>query len=142
ILTTNVPGCSFTASASSNYEVVTVRAIPEITFLPPEISILSGESATLNATVTGATASFAWKPDALLLTPQALISSTVPLSNDTTFYLTVVDVNGCTSSNEMIVKVLYQMHVPSAFTPNKDGKNDVFRIPPGFLGYFAGAVYI
>jgi gliding motility-associated-like protein len=43
----------------------------------------------------------------------------------------VVDINGCTASSDLPVKVLFKMHIPSAFTPNRDGKNDVFRIPPG-----------
>ena len=130
-LSTNIPGCPITVNVSSNIEAVTVRDAPVITFSPPEISVMSGESAQVHASVSGNTALFVWKPDGALLTPQSLISSTLPLVHDTTFNLTVVNINGCTASKDLVVKVLYKLYMPSAFTPNKDGKNDVFRIPPG-----------
>lgn len=130
-LTTNIPGCSITASVPSNIQSVTVRDTPLITFLPPEISVMSGGTAQLSATVSGNPASVTWQPSAVLLTPQSLTSLTVPLKADTTFSLTVVDVNGCAASKELIVKVLHSLRMPTAFTPNKDGKNDLFRIPPG-----------
>lgn len=130
-ISTHIPGCIITGNAISNYKVVMVKDTPVISFSPPGIEIMSGESAQLNAAVTGATASFIWKPDAILLTPQSLTSFTLPLNNDTAFILTVVAVNGCTASKELVVKILYKMHIPAAFTPNKDGHNDVFRIPPG-----------
>ena len=131
ILTTNIPGCSFSADVPSNYKTVTINDTPVITFSPPDTSIFSGESALLKASVTGTIASFTWKPDSLLLMPQALTTATVPLGENTVFNLSVVDINGCKASSDAMVKVLYKMHLPSAFTPNKDGKNDIFRIPPG-----------
>jgi gliding motility-associated-like protein len=92
---------------------------------------MSGESAQLHASVSGNPVSFAWSPQTALLSPQSLTSSTIPLAQDTVFNLTVRDPNGCTASKELVVKVLYKLYMPSAFTANKDGKNDVFRIPPG-----------
>lgn len=129
-LTTNIQGCTFSRTVSSNTEVVTVKDLPVITFSPPEIAVMAGESAQLHASVSGSTTSVGWSPEGELLTPQSLTSSTVPLIQDTIFNLTVVDTNGCTANKELVVKVLHKLYMPSAFTPNKDGKNDVFRIPP------------
>lgn len=132
IISTNITGCFLPVEASSNIEVLTITEAPVITFLPPDISIFSGESAQINTSVSGANlASFLWKPAGALLTPQALIPTTIPLINDTSYNLSVVDINGCTSSKDIVVKVLHKVYMPSAFTPNQDGLNDVFRIPPG-----------
>jgi len=131
ILSTNISGCTFSKDVPSNYKTVTINDTPVITFSPPDTSVVSGEPALLKASVTGSIASFTWKPDSLLLMPQALTTSTVLLGENTVFNLSVVDVNGCKASGDVVVKVLYKMHMPSAFTPNKDGKNDVFRVPPG-----------
>lgn len=43
--------------------------------------------------------------------------------------LTVTDVNGCTDiwQNDVIVNDLFQSFIPTSFTPNFDGVNDVFK---------------
>ena len=102
-----------------------------INFSPPEIAMLAGEQAQLNASVTGGIASYVWKPAAALVTPQSLTPSTVPLLNDAVFNLAIVDAEGCTASADLQVKVLHKLYMPTAFTPNNDGLNDVFRIPAG-----------
>lgn len=130
-LSTNVSGCSITEDVISNSEIVTIRDTPAITFSPPDTSILSGESVQLTANISGSVASFMWQPGALLLTPQSLTSYTQPLGETTIFNLSVTDQHGCKANSDVAVKVLYKMHIPSAFTPNGDGNNDIFRIPPG-----------
>jgi gliding motility-associated-like protein len=131
ILSTSIPGCAIIVIVSSNDEVVTIRDAPVITLSPPEITIMAGEQAQLHASVSDVTTSTMWTPREILLTPQSLTSSTVPLWHDTVFNLSVVDINGCTASKDLVVTVLHKLYMPSSFTPNKDGKNDVFRIPPG-----------
>jgi gliding motility-associated-like protein len=47
-----------------------------------------------------------------------------------TYWLTVKDVNGCSGTDSITIfekKCMRGVYVPSAFTPNNDGKNDVFR---------------
>ena len=130
-LSTNIPGCSFSAEANSNVKSVIINDTPVIIFSPPDTSVLSGEPALLNAAVSGSITDFMWQPDDILLIPDALKTLTQPLGETTIFKLSVTDINGCKASSDAVVNVLYKMRLPSAFTPNKDGLNDIFRIPPG-----------
>jgi len=50
----------------------------------------------------------------------------------TAYRLSVVTVEGCRGSAVEVVEVYYNVRMPSAFTPNGDGHNDVFRIPPSY----------
>lgn len=51
----------------------------------------------------------------------------------TEYVWTVTDVNGCQGSASILVKVDYDrdIYIPSAFSPNNDGRNDDFRIFTG-----------
>lgn len=131
LLLTNIPGCSITTNVISNFQMVVVRDTPVITFMPADTSVISGEPAQINAFISGNATTFMWKPVNVLLMPQSLSSLTIPLIHNTTINLTAVDINGCTATKDITINVLYKLYMPSAFTPNKDGKNDVFRIPPG-----------
>jgi gliding motility-associated-like protein len=130
-LSTSIPGCGITVSILSDKKGVRVKSIPAITFSPPEVFIMSGEPAQLQAVVSGHPGSVMWTPAGLVVNPQSLVSPTVPLMENTVFKLDVVDTNGCPTSKELTVKVIHKIFMPSCFTPNNDGKNDVYRIPPG-----------
>ena len=130
-LTSFIPGCPFTAMVSSNVQNVIVIDTPFITFSPLEVTILAGEQAPLHASVTGSLSSYIWKPAGALVTPISLTPLTISLFQDTVFNLSVVDINGCAASKDLQIKVLHKLYMPTAFTPNSDGKNDLFRIPQG-----------
>jgi len=53
--------------------------------------------------------------------------SDTPLG-DISYELTITDVNGCTASDEVLVKVIpaLRLYASNAFSPNDDGLNDVF----------------
>ena len=58
--------------------------------------------------------------------------------NDITYLLTITTIYGCTSTARINIKVLSQpeIYVPTAFTPNKDGLNDVLAAKPVGLKEF------
>ncbi|MBL0183072.1 MAG: gliding motility-associated C-terminal domain-containing protein [Chitinophagaceae bacterium] len=56
-------------------------------------------------------------------------SSNISLKNFGTFYLTVTDFNNCSGIDSITIQRAncIPMGIPNAFTPNGDGKNDVFK---------------
>jgi gliding motility-associated-like protein len=90
---------------------------------PPHIVNAILESATLADT-------FYWTPNNFVtcLTQNCQSASLNPTST-TNYVLTVIDQNGCTGSDELLVTVLDKRNVyfANAFSPNSDGFNDHFQ---------------
>jgi gliding motility-associated-like protein len=83
--------------------------------------------------------SYLWTPSAYLN------SNNIPtpigsIVNDQSFQLEVTDERGCKSTDIVKVQVFVEddIYVPTSFTPNNDGKNDMFRpiAPTGVVYLF------
>jgi gliding motility-associated-like protein len=72
--------------------------------------------------------SYEWSPAGALNHPFNA-NPLATLTHDETFVLTVKDEIGCKAEDTVIIKVLNgpTFYVPTAFTPNGDGLNDIFR---------------
>ena len=72
-------------------------------------------------------------------------TSSIAVLNAGTYSLQVTDTNGCKVSESMVVTdstCPEYVYLPSAFTPNNDGRNDIFRpIFAGAASEFRFAVY-
>lgn len=83
---------------------------------------------------------YKWTPSTGLSNP-FIANPVTTLYNDITYTLTASSRNGCATKDTVHIKVVKgpAIYVPSAFTPNGDGRNDRFRIIPigiSELSYF------
>lgn len=87
--------------------------------------------------------SYTWSPSAGLNNP-FIANPVATLNNDATYILTASTVLGCETKDTLHIKVEKspEIYVPSAFTPNGDGKNDRFKIVPvGITELIAFKIY-
>ncbi len=136
-----IKSCPNTTFVNSDTIVMIVKPVPVISFSPPNPSISFGNSVQLNATVTGSAVSYLWTP-ADGLNNTAILNPIASPAATTMYNLNVTAANNCTTDKKITVTVFKDIHIPNSFSPNGDGVNDIFRIPPGlFFNLHFFAVY-
>jgi gliding motility-associated-like protein len=77
---------------------------------------------------SGTNITYSWSPPTYLDNPlNERPKASPPIT--TSYTLTVTSNNGCGSdTDEVKVEVLVKMYIPSAFTPNSDGLNDLWQV--------------
>ncbi len=131
-VTCSVRDTSACAFATSNSIIPIVNPSPEVA--PEQVFPLAwGQSITLEPAVTGDISSYSWSP-ATGLTDTTIRDPVADPSATTQYTLQVTAPDGCIASGLITVKIVTQLRIPNAFTPNEDGKNDVFYIMGGPAG--------
>jgi gliding motility-associated-like protein len=125
---TDSSGCSRSPVPSEKI-VMIIESLPEITINPLDTSVAPGSQVRLNAFISGDVSSYQWQPSQDLNNTSSLSPVTQPLLASTNYFLNVITNDGCSTSKEITIKILGDVIMPNAFTPNGDGHNDVFRIP-------------
>jgi gliding motility-associated-like protein len=128
---TNANGCK---SIKSDTVVLTILP-PVKVFAGNDTSIAVNQPLQLNAVDVNNSGfvNYLWSPspglnNSSIKNPVALFNSTIG-NNGITYKLTARTINGCQATDDINIKVFVQadIYVPNAFTPNKDGLNDVLR---------------
>lgn len=124
-----VAGCHLPATANAT------AAIEDYPVISPVLPIVltKGQSVLLDVPVSGAVTSYTWSPATGLSDPTAAMPIASPVQ--TTHYTLIAATQaGCADTSEIIVEAQMAMGIPSAFSPNGDGKNDIFYVVGGVYG--------
>lgn len=103
---------------------VTVSIVTATANAGPDVTIIQGKLAELRAS-GGAT--YSWEPAAGLNNPNVRNPIASP-AETTTYTVTVTTAEGCQATDEVTVTVVPALVIPNAFSPNRDGVNEVWEI--------------
>jgi gliding motility-associated-like protein len=129
-LTPGSGACS-TSPALSNAVTETIWPLPQAEITPADTLVLYNGQAMLHAGLSADVLSWQWSPAAELEDAQTLNPTTISLQESVQYLLAVTTANQCSSKAMAVVHVYRALNMPSAFTPNGNGVNDLFRIPSG-----------
>jgi gliding motility-associated-like protein len=103
--------------------------------------IFAGQTVKLDGSATGDIATYSWSPPDFLDDPHSLTPVANP-PHDVNYQLTVMSTNGCgDNTDNVFVRVFEKIVIPSTFTPNNDGINDLWNIE-ALQTYPEGTIFI
>lgn len=117
------------APVTSNSIIPVIYALPGVHVSPVDTFIAVGSTAMLHSVTDGNIASYQWTPAGKLQDATSLNPVTIPLNEDVTYALTVTDNNQCSSIAKAAIRIFRPLYMPTGFTPNNDGLNEIFKIP-------------
>jgi gliding motility-associated-like protein len=112
----------------------------KISFIPPPTVnaggtkyVLAGNAVTLTPSVSDSNVHYLWSPN-INIDNDTLKNPVITGDINRSYTLTVTDSRGCTTQDEIAIKVSPTIKVPNVFTPNGDGINDNWEIQ-GLVAY-------
>lgn len=123
---TDANGCG----SAPHTEHIDIMPAPSVNAGPDKF-VSVGASVTLEASIGNpGNYDFMWSPAAYLSDPTVLNPTATPGNDPITFIITATDkISFCSASDAAIITPVSKLFIPTGFTPNNDGKNDVWAIP-------------
>lgn len=118
-----IPSCR----VASNILKINVQSLPYVNAGADQI-LVKGDQSQLDGNARGENIRLQWSPPDFLSDITVEKPIIIPLSN-TYYKLEAVSAIGCKSADWVSIKVVDDIFIPTAFTPNNDGKNDLWQIP-------------
>ncbi|HEY1114869.1 MAG TPA: gliding motility-associated C-terminal domain-containing protein [Chitinophagaceae bacterium] len=112
---------------ASNRLVIGVHPLPGVE-AGPDRQMIKGFPTTLSGSVKGNDITYTWSPSLYLSDPNKL-APVVDATENMLYTLIAETAFGCTNEDVVKVQVANDLYVPNAFSPNRDGINDTWRIP-------------
>ncbi len=123
VVLTNIYGCR-----DSAYVKINVFKNAEAD-AGPDKTILLGDTVLLNGSVKGTAVNYYWSPSATISNTSTLVTPAYSFT-ETSYTLNAVSTKGCGNASSVVtVKVYKDIFIPTAFSPNADGTNDVYYPP-------------
>lgn len=110
---------------------MTVYPSPAIIFKPDTVYVSGNSGVTLTPSISGIVTTYQWSPSDGLFPFNSVASPVANPLKSTTYQLTVNSQQGCAATGKVTVFARLPLLIPNSFTPNGDGHNDIFRVPPG-----------
>jgi gliding motility-associated-like protein len=95
--------------------------------------VLKGHTITLEPTVSDDKVTYLWTPN-INISDTKIKNPVITGDIDRVYTLTVTDIRGCVSQDQVKVKVAPLININNTFTPNGDGINDLWNIT-GLIAY-------
>jgi gliding motility-associated-like protein len=115
----------------TTFTYLTVLPNPLFTVNPQDTTIMAGNTIPIQTT-DSLSYTYTWSP-ANFLNCQNCSTAVATPDRDITYTITASSSDGCESTRQVVIRVIqptFQLYVPTAFTPNNDGLNDIFRLAP------------
>ena len=120
---------SFTADngcATEKTQTILVNPTPLVD-AGPDRFLLEGGYITIETKITGSNLSYLWTPAEYLDNPK-IAKPRVTTPTDKLYTIGVTSADGCFATDDVFVKVLKEIKVPNAFSPNGDAINDTWVV--------------
>ena len=114
-------------------EKIVIHPMPDINIFPTDTIVSVGSQVQLNVISSAPLYSYQWLPAAGVNNANSLSPITNPLNFPTGYLFKAETSDGCPLTKNITIRIYQKLYIPSAVSPDKNGTNDVFRIPPNVL---------